>query len=57
MTETMVRTRLRDDGYDNEEIEARLDERADRQRQERKDRELEDKHLLKLAELYHSYPN
>lgn len=55
MTETLLRARMRDDGCDQETIDDKVADMWERKYQERRDRELEDRHILKLEELYNPY--
>jgi len=55
MTETLLRARLRHEGKEEDEIEDLVSELADRHHDEKRERDLEDKRVLKLAEYYEPY--
>jgi hypothetical protein len=55
MTEAMYLEHLRQEGRDPDEIEELVGKLVDRQCDEQRDRELEDQHIMKLAEYYVPY--
>ena len=55
MTEAQMRNRMRDQDMDDEEIENVLADMADAKNDERRDRDFEDRHIMRMAEYFDPY--